>query len=86
MANNMYVLSRALTHAGYTVCFIRDRNDRYAFSQPVWEDCSFTLSYQEVIESSSWSWEEWNVRETDERMVSPPMAGRSPGPQGCTPA
>jgi len=63
MANNMYVLSHALNHAGYPVCFIRDRNDKFAFSQPVWEDCSFTLPYQTVIESSSWPWEEWDSLE-----------------------
>jgi glycosyltransferase involved in cell wall biosynthesis len=85
MANNLYVLSQALVHAGHEVCFIRDRNDRYAFSQPVWEDCSFPLPYQKVIDSSSWSWEAWNRLEQSCQWRAPgwladPLDQENPAP------
>jgi len=71
MANNMYVLSYALDHAGHDVCFIRDRNDHYAFSQPVWEDCPLTLLYNKVNESSSWSWDKWTLLERTHNWRAP---------------
>ena len=48
VANNMYVFAKALARRGADVLFIRDRADRYPFSQPCWEDAAWTLGYDEV--------------------------------------
>lgn len=66
MANNLYVLSHEVQAIPDVTCrFIRDRNDRFAFSQPCWEDCAATLSYDDVIGSSSWEWDRWDRWERD---------------------
>lgn len=63
MANNMYVFAKALSASGADICFIRDRSDRYPFSQPIWEDVEFTLPYADVPLAASWSWSEWSTLE-----------------------
>jgi glycosyltransferase involved in cell wall biosynthesis len=63
LANNMYVFAKALVKKGLDICFIRDRRDRYPFSQPVWEDVAWTLNYDEVAKATNWRWEEWTERE-----------------------
>jgi glycosyltransferase involved in cell wall biosynthesis len=63
MANNMYVFAKALAGHGADVCFIRDRSDRYPFSQPVWEDLPFRMAYDEVPQANTWSWEKWSETE-----------------------
>jgi glycosyltransferase involved in cell wall biosynthesis len=65
MANNMFVVAKALDAEGFDVCFIRDRTDHFAFSQPVWEESYATLAYDKVLESSSWSWDCWSSWERD---------------------
>ena len=71
MANNMYVFAKAFHAAGVDVCFIRDRSDKYPFSQPVWEDQSFTMHYEEVPRASGWSWERWSQQERDVGWIPP---------------
>ena len=56
---------------GYDVVFIRDRNDRYAFSQPIWEDIPFVMSYEDVVSSSSYSWEHWKDIEVNQEWMPP---------------
>jgi glycosyltransferase involved in cell wall biosynthesis len=65
LANNMYLLARALTEAGQEVVFIRDRDDVYPFSQPSWEDCPMTLPYERVggAKYRPWLWQEWTIEE-----------------------
>lgn len=63
IANNMYVMARGLERQGIEVCFIRDRQDCFAFSQPVWEDIPFTLTYDDLPKTVKWSWAEWAKRE-----------------------
>jgi len=65
VANNMYVFAHALARCGEDVLFIRDRADRYPFSQPSWEDAAWTLSYDEMNRAASWPWQEWTRRETE---------------------
>ena len=60
MANNMYVFAKSLVKIGSDVIFIRDRSDRFAFSQPVWEDVEAFLSYADVRASSGWDWALWS--------------------------
>ncbi len=71
LANNCYVFAKALRQAGQDVIFIRDRNDRYAFSQPVWEDVAFVMGYEDVAGSSSLSWEHWKRIEVDQQWLPP---------------
>ena len=71
MANNMYVFAKAFHAGGVDVSFIRDRSDRYPFSQPVWEDQSFTMHYEEVPRASSWSWERWSLLERETGWTPP---------------
>jgi hypothetical protein len=72
MANNMYVFAKAFHAGGVDVSFIRDRSDRYPFSQPVWEDQSFIMHYEEVPRASSWSWERWSQLERETGWTAPP--------------
>lgn len=63
IANNMYVMARSLAKQGIEVCFIRDRQDGFAFSQPVWEDMPFTLAYEDLLKTVKWPWNEWAKQE-----------------------
>ena len=72
IANNIYVFAKALAAFGSDVCFIRDRSDRFPFSQPVWEDVEFRLPYETVVNAQTWSWDRWTGIETDLGWVSPP--------------
>ena len=63
LANNMYVFAKAMATHGLDVCFIRDRGDRFPFSQPVWEDVSCTLDHDKIAKAVHWTWEEWTAWE-----------------------
>jgi glycosyltransferase involved in cell wall biosynthesis len=63
IANNMYVFAKAMREQGADVCFIRDRYDRYPFSQPVWEDGEFRLTLDEMAQASAWGAAEWTAFE-----------------------
>ena len=63
MANNLYLLGKALNAAGHNVIFIRERDIAYALSQPVWEDCELTLSYDELPQTADYSPEQWTAIE-----------------------
>jgi hypothetical protein len=65
IANNMYIFSKSLINHKIDTIFIRDRTDRYPFSQPVWEDCKFTLNYGDLEKASRWSWDKWNQKENE---------------------
>lgn len=85
MANNMYVFAKALHAGGVEVSFIRDRSDRYPFSQPVWEDQPLTMHYEEVPLASNWSWDQWTQLERESGWVAPgwmvdPLASTSTSP------
>jgi glycosyltransferase involved in cell wall biosynthesis len=71
VANNMYVFAKAFHAAGVDVCFIRDRSDKYPFSQPVWEDNSFTMHFEEVPRASRWDWEQWSRLERETGWAPP---------------
>jgi glycosyltransferase involved in cell wall biosynthesis len=71
IANNMYVFAKALSQHGVELCFIRDRSDRYPMSQPVWEDVSFNMAYDEVPKAGSWSWESWSRKERELEWTAP---------------
>lgn len=58
LANNAYVAARAVSGLGHDIVFIRDEGDCFPFSQPVWEDFSFTLPYDEIY-GRQWSVSEW---------------------------
>ena len=64
VANNLYVVAKAFAKQGLDICFIRDRADRYPFSQPVWEDISCTLDYDQLASMTNWSWSQWEEWET----------------------
>lgn len=83
LANNMYVFAKALTKGGISVRFIRDRTDRFALSQPAWEDCRATLPYDEVVKSSEWSWEQWERWEVEQGWT-PPAWLVDPAPGGVS--
>lgn len=71
MANNMYVFAHSMAKHGADVCFIRDRSDRYPFSQPVWEDVAFPMKYEEVRQASWWPWSKWEEIERELQWVAP---------------
>lgn len=64
IANNMYVFAKSPANQGVETCFIRDRGDRYPFSQPVWEDIRATLDYDDMAKAANWTWQEWTNWET----------------------
>jgi len=72
IANNMYVFAKAMREQGVDVCFIRDRWDRYPFSQPVWEDCEFRLTRDEMSRAGGWDWRQWDEFEKQVGWVPPP--------------
>lgn len=63
IANNMYVVAKALAQAGHDVMFVRDICDHYPFSQPVWEDMEFTLPYEEVSDGTGFCRKYWLEKE-----------------------
>lgn len=71
MANNMYVFAKALVNQGLDICFIRDRGDHFAFSQPLWEDVPCKLDYNEVGKTANWTWEQWTEFEAKHRWEAP---------------
>lgn len=71
IANNMYVFAKAFATAGVETSFIRDRSDRYPFSQPVWEDVSFKIPVEAVPETANWSWDAWTIKEKELSWVAP---------------
>lgn len=71
MANNMYVCAQILYETGVSVVFIRDRIDRYAMSQPVWEDCRAIMSCDEANDSPNWEWDRWTKWEEDNSWEKP---------------
>jgi glycosyltransferase involved in cell wall biosynthesis len=71
MANNMYVFAKSLAQIGIDVTFIRDRVDKYPFSQPSWEDVEAILPYQEIDEASKWSWSQWTAWEAANQWTEP---------------
>lgn len=77
MANNTYIMAQALASTGADLRFFRDRWDSYAMSQPVWEDCSFMLSHDQVAGSSLWSADDWTRLEHAQGW-SPPSWLRDP--------
>lgn len=72
LANIIYVFAKLAARRGWDVCFIRDRNDRYAFSQPVWEDTPCALPYDKVSQSAAWSWAQWSEWEAAQGWKAPP--------------
>lgn len=71
MANNMYLFAKALVAAGVDACFVRDRTDRFAFSQPVWEDAELVLTQEDLAASAGWGWEKWAAVERAHDWVAP---------------
>ncbi|MEW6451021.1 MAG: glycosyltransferase [Pseudomonadota bacterium] len=86
MANNMYVYAHALSSAGYDIVFVRDRNDNYPFSQPVWEDVRLTVpsTAEKPKTAEDWSREEdrlgWRTPKwlVDPLVDDPPVPARWP--------
>ena len=64
IANNMYVFAKAFNACGVDICYIRDRSDRFPFSQPIWEDLELSLNYEEVSQAVNWSWGDWSAIES----------------------
>lgn len=77
IANNMYVLSKALVQAGYDVMFVRDVRDHYPFSQPLWEDIPLTIPYEEISTTTHFSREYWLEKEQQLGWI-PPMYVKTP--------
>ena len=71
MANNMYVFASAMARNGADVCFIRDRSDRYPFSQPVWQDLAFEMDYEEIPRANYWPWAKWDELERVKNWTPP---------------
>ena len=44
LANNAYNLAKIFRRQGYEADLLVDISDTYPMSQPIWEDCSFTIS------------------------------------------
>jgi glycosyltransferase involved in cell wall biosynthesis len=71
VANNLYVFAKLAARAGWDVCFIRDRSDRFPFSQPSWEDVSATMRSEEIRATASWSWTRWTEWEQQHGWAPP---------------
>jgi len=81
VANNMYVMAKALAETDHQVTFVRDVWDNYPFSQPVWEDMEFTLTYEEVADTDGFSRERWQEKEQLLGWIPPPYVKTPPWDQ-----
>lgn len=72
MANNLYILAKALVAAGADVSYIRDRGQTHPFSQPVWEDVEATITFREQRHAARWSPAEWLAFERAHGWSPPP--------------
>jgi glycosyltransferase involved in cell wall biosynthesis len=59
VANSHYQLAKLLNQLGYNIFFAHEREENFAFSQPVWEEVSLTLSYEDTMTSHKWDRETW---------------------------
>ena len=48
MANNLYLLGKALSKENIECVFIRQREDSFSFSQPFWQDVRYTVKFDKV--------------------------------------
>ncbi len=69
-ANNLYVLAKTFTKYGVETIFIRDQGNLAPISQPVWEDVSFTLKFEDMS-VSNWTKGRWDELETALEWKSP---------------
>ena len=60
MANNTYLAASQLHTLNIEVVYIRDHVDKFAISQPIWEEHSMTLPHDDLNASSQWSSELWD--------------------------
>ena len=70
LANNMYIVAKALHASGQDIIFVRDRFDTYPFSQPIWQDAALAMCYEE-LESGWFNSEYWTAKEREEHWRSP---------------
>jgi glycosyltransferase involved in cell wall biosynthesis len=61
MANNCYMACKSMRALGVDAFFVRDQLDNYAMSQPLWEDHRFSLGYDEVLATNSWTPADWDA-------------------------
>jgi glycosyltransferase involved in cell wall biosynthesis len=72
IANNLYVFAKALAKHGLDVRFVRDREDLYPMSQPVWEDVDATIDFRCLNGAAHWSPARWREWETAHAWRAPP--------------
>lgn len=72
MANNIYRMAKSLYKSGYYILFIRDIFDKFAISQPIWEDISLTMSEKDLEASKNWDIEKWYNIEKTYKWEEPP--------------
>jgi len=70
IANNTYVAAKSCASLGHDVLFIRDIFDLYPFSQPVWEDLSFTLPYEKIV-LNNFTLSDWRLFEKEHNWIRP---------------
>lgn len=71
LANNCYRFAKMLAQFNNDIIFIRDRNDKYAFSQPLWYDKSFVTDFESVAKSSQYLWKDWVAVEVENNWQPP---------------
>jgi glycosyltransferase involved in cell wall biosynthesis len=59
VANTHYQIAKLLNRLDRNAFFVHEREGNFAFSQPVWEDASLTLGYEDTMTSSKWDRETW---------------------------
>ena len=60
MANNCYLVASQMHALGMDVVHILDHLDRYAISQPIWEDFPLTLAHEQLNATPHWGRVQWD--------------------------
>lgn len=60
MANNCYLAAKCMHASGVDVSYIRDIDDNYAMSQPIWAEKRLFKQAVEIAATSSWTPDQWD--------------------------
>lgn len=72
MANNSYMVAKQMAKLGLDVRFMRDLQDFYPISQPVWEDVDFSIPYAQLTPKDPWTLPKWHDFERSVNWTRPP--------------
>lgn len=70
LANNAYSLTKLFRKHGYEADLLLDISDTYPMSQPIWDDCDFTVSV-DSLKDGQFTYTYWKEKGVELRWVKP---------------